>query len=71
MMIEVEIVGGPDDGKRIAVHEGVPRLRMAYAMNPARRLGESPLASRDPDYRCVEMPIKLTDTGYRAYWREP
>ncbi len=71
--MEVEIVGGPDDGKVIALPEGTHTLYVPVVMNPREwllQLGDEPPAAA-LDVRRVDMPIVLTRNGYRAYWKEP
>lgn len=72
-MIEVEIIGGPRDGQRIALPDGVGSVRVALPTRlDARKWDENEIPTmNDPCYREVCMPIKLTRDGYRAYWKEP
>jgi len=71
--MNVEIVGGPRDGELHAIPDGTHTLYIAMPTRIDRILMECdwPLTSRDPLYRKVELPVRLTRTGYKAYWREP
>jgi hypothetical protein len=79
MTIEVEIVGGPRDGERVALPDGIKELRYPLVTNP-NVLNEKWDAETETSYRTsleslnireVRLPIRLTSNGYRAYWREP
>jgi hypothetical protein len=78
-MIEVEIVGGPKDGLRMCLPDGIHELRYPLVTNP-NVLNETWDAETETSYRTslealnvreVRLPIKLTRDGYRAYWKEP
>ena len=69
-MIEVEIIGGPHDGRIFVLPEVCP-FRVPMMTRPDAFFNEDPTASRDPCYRVVEMMPQLTSNGWRMYWHEP
>jgi hypothetical protein len=70
--MDVEIIGGPDDGAWIALPDGNSTIK--FALPPTLSLAKLDLS--DPDvyaplpYTEVSCPIRLTREGYRAYWSE-
>ena len=70
-MRTVEIYGGPEDGKLLALREDVYELRMAVQTRSIQWETE-PLPMPDPGYIQVCLPIKQAHNGrWYAVWKEP
>lgn len=72
-MIVAEIMGGPDDGKQVALPDGVWELRVAFPLELHKMLqamADNDIAP-DPSYVEVCMPIQRRDNKWYAIWKEP
>lgn len=66
MTIEVEIVGGPQDGRVFALPDNQRAFRFPVMQHPSMLRDDEQQLS----IKAIELPIVLTPNGYRIYWNE-